>query len=91
MKMPEYKLAVVSGRFRSTAAVLHMASVVMGVGQKPLVRVLYDGGIGLGVPQMVKPASCPEPSLCHVNVLPAAIATLLGPVVPLYCVDPMVM
>ena len=54
-------------------------------------RVSGGGEVeGLLVPQMVKPPNVTETSEENVIVSPTAIATLKGPVVPLYCVPPMV-
>ena len=41
-------------------------------------------GTPLSVPHTTKPADVTEPSVCHVITEPADIATLLGPIVPLY-------
>ena len=40
--------------------------------------------------QIVQPSFVTEPSLCHVNVEPAATATSSGPMLPWYRVPPMV-
>jgi hypothetical protein len=48
------------------------------------------GWEAVGVAQMVKPALVTLTSLYHAIVSPVAINTFAGPLVPLYCVPPMV-
>ena len=84
----------------AVAAALHAATDVMGVEQVPLVTRPPPGGEGVGggnavapavLPQIVKPSFVTEPSVYQNIVSPAAIATPLGPLVPAYRIEPMVM